>query len=103
MLTDRLGVGAIVGRYIGNLDANHASIIDSLKQCGYPVYDCSRFGEGFPDILVRAHGRFIPMEIKTEAGVLTPAQVKWWREMGCDPIEVRSLDEALAVIKQACR
>ena len=45
-------------------DDNHAEIVAALRSLGWDVYDCSAFGNGFPDTLVRKGVRQRFVEIK---------------------------------------
>ena len=53
------------------VDRNHKEIRDGLRACGFDVWDCSRFGGGFPDLLVYAHGRLFLLEVKMPGEDLT--------------------------------
>ena len=51
------------------MDANHASIVQALRSCGWAVVDTSRLGQGFPDALAARGGRIELIEIKDGAKV----------------------------------
>ena len=54
-------------------DANHVPIKNALRQAGFTVIDCAKYGDGFPDLVVITRsGRAVLVEVKTETG----AQVK---------------------------
>lgn len=72
-------------------DANEGAIVDALERVGATVFRVS--APGAPDLLVAFRGYWIPMEIKTATGTLTPLQAGALSEHGC-PI-VRSVDDAL--------
>jgi hypothetical protein len=59
-------------------DANEPAIIAALKRVGAKVYPVS--GEGLPDTTVLFRGVVYLIEIKTDKGKLTPAQVKFFEE-----------------------
>lgn len=73
-------------------DKNEADIVIALRQIGCLVWRLG--GTGLPDLLVRVpgSGRWIPLEVKSKIGTLTPAQegLSW-------PV-VRSVDEAIAAV-----
>lgn len=47
-------------------DANHKEIREFLRELGATVKDTSRFGEGFPDLLVKWRGKILYIEIKRD-------------------------------------
>lgn len=64
------------------VDANHAEIVDKLRQCGMSVLSLAAVGKGCPDILVGWHGINVLLEIKDPSKPLskrklTPCQVKF--------------------------
>ncbi len=71
-------------------DANEPKVIEALESVGAQVWQLS--GRAIPDLLAWYRGRPFVMEVKTEKGDQTDAQVgtPW-------PI-VRSVDEALKAI-----
>jgi hypothetical protein len=46
------------------VDANHASVVQALRSCGWTVIDTSRLGSGFSDAVAIKHGRIEFVEIK---------------------------------------
>lgn len=63
-------------------DANHNEIAGYFTDLGCSVFDASKFGDGFPDIVVGFCGQNHLVEIKTPSGELTPAQeglIERWR------------------------
>ncbi len=66
-----------------------------------------RFGAvGSPDILgCLAGGRLVALEVKTAKGKVSPYQEAWLEEaraLGAVALVVRSVDEALAAVEEAC-
>lgn len=64
-------------------DANHAAIVSAMQAAGAHVIDTSRMGDGFPDVLIGAAGKWMLIEIKDGAKPasrrkLTADQVAWW-------------------------
>jgi hypothetical protein len=66
------------------VDDNQKSIRLHLEAHGCYVQDCSRMGEGFPDLLVGYDGHWYAMEIKNPDGrnKFTPAQIEWLVRLG---------------------
>ena len=78
-------------------DSVHAEIVETLEALGCSVRDCSQLGDSGPDITVGLCGHDFPVELKSENGQLSDAQVEWnqaWR--GAYPTVLRSRDEALS-------
>ena len=75
-------------------DANEQEIVDALMQVGAVVFRLS--APGCPDLLVGWQGRWLPMEVKSATGTLTPLQ---WGSWGANayPI-VTSIQDALEAI-----
>ena len=76
-------------------DGNQTEIIEALRAAGYYVFDCSRMGRGFPDLLVNSYARVVLMEVKTDGGRLTPAEAKFHAEYKGELYIVRSVEDAL--------
>ena len=76
-------------------DGNQTDIMQALRAAGFYVFDCSRMGRGFPDLLVNSFARVVLMEIKTADGRLTPAEAKFHGEYAGELYIVRSVEEAL--------
>ena len=84
-------------RFAAKKDGNQQEIQQAFEQCGCVVLDCSRY-EGFVDLMVwRNQPRLV--EVKAPKGSLTPSQ-KELRDKWPGPIHVvRSVDEALLLVK----
>jgi len=71
-------------RRAARVDNNHVECVLALRKAGYLVYRVS--DTALPDVWIthpKAVERgWLPLEIKTETGDLTPAQVKWWKDIG---------------------
>ena len=81
-------------------DLNQSEIVSGLREIGCSVLVLSNVGHGCPDICVSRAGSTMMMEIKSAKGKLTPDEEKFiscWR--GRYAI-VRSLDEAIEVVRQ---
>src|SRR5574341_154854 len=51
-------------RVRAKVDRNHAEIIETLRKCGWYVYDSSRLGRGFPDLVAAKGERLELIEVK---------------------------------------
>lgn len=89
-------------RRAAKVDTNQHPIVKGLTTIFGPdcVFDTSRVGHGFPDIVVGIRGVTLLMEIKTDDGTLTPAQMRFHRRWQGHRSVVRTLEEALKVIEQ---
>lgn len=86
-------------RRASRVDANHAAIVQALRDVGADVLDLSRVGGGCPDLLVGFRGTNHLIEVKTKRGVLNLLQLAFhmeWR--GGAPTVVRTVDEALRAV-----
>ena len=84
-------------RSTGTPDANQSSIVESLEKIGCQVWDM----EKPVDLLVEFRGLFIPLEVKTEKGKLTPAQEKFFRKTRGPAFVVRDHVEAVMAVQRA--
>ena len=82
-------------------DTNHAEIRDGLRKAGYFCFDSSRFGSGFPDLIVRGGGRVVMLEIKQGSAKLTDAEKDFHEAFyGLGLHVVRTLEQALDVMRK---
>ena len=84
-------------------DSNHKEIVDALEKCGAEVFDLSRMGGGFPDIVVGYRGVWYLLEIKNPTNSygkrgFSPRQKEWVDRQHAPVHLVRSIDEALVAI-----
>lgn len=83
-------------------DATHADIAEALKAFGWSVKDTSKFGEGFPDMVIGLNGITDLVEAKDGPNALwTPAQLEFMRTWRGSPV-VR-LDSKQHAIEWATR
>jgi hypothetical protein len=88
-------------RYAKRVDGNHHEIIQGLRDCGYYVKDTSKYGDGFPDCIVRGGGRVVMLEIKQGSAKLTDAEKEFHEAFyGLGLHVVRTLEQALDVMKR---
>ncbi len=78
-------------------DANHAAIVQALRQVGCAVADLSQLGSGIPDLLVCRQRELWLIEVKTAKGKQTKDQLRF-EALGWPVYLVRSSSEALAVV-----
>ncbi len=81
-------------------DANHAAIVRAARDCGYHVVDTHMIGRGVPDCVVirPSDQRAWLVEIKTETGELTEAEVAYALRSRTLVHVIRSVDEILKLI-----
>jgi Holliday junction resolvase len=79
------------------VDAPQREIVSALRKAGASVVSLASQGHGCPDLLVGVHGQTYLFEVKTEKGVLTPDQVKWFAAWRGWAQVVRTVDDALYV------
>lgn len=76
-------------------DSNQQIIMDTFRQLGYKVKDCSMVGKGFPDLIISKIGENILIECKTESGKLTPDQLKFISEWNSAVYICRDVDDCV--------
>lgn len=86
------------------MDANQGEIVDALIKAGCTVVSLAAVGGGCPDLLVGRAGVNWLMEVKDGSLApsrrrLTPDQVLWHGKWRGQKVVVKSVAEALAVIK----
>ena len=65
------------------VDSNHAELRDYMRKLGAIVKDTSKFGEGFPDVMVKFCGVIFFIEIKKdEKAKLTKAEQEFKEFIG---------------------
>lgn len=80
-------------------DNNHDEIVDALKKAGAKVASLTSIKYGCPDILIGWKGRMIFAEIKSKKGKLSPAQIRFFEEWGDSVTILRSIDDAMMLLK----
>lgn len=81
------------------VDQNQREIIEALRATGCSVLSLAPLGNGAPDILASRGPRLRLMEIKDGKGALTEDQEDFHRDWNGAIAIVRSVDEALAVMR----
>jgi hypothetical protein len=84
------------------VDIAQPAIVEGLRTAGYPVFQTSRLGNGFPDLLVGSKaGHLVLLEIKSKGKKLTPEERKFHQLFITHPIFiVETLAEAKAKMAQ---
>jgi hypothetical protein len=78
-------------------DTNEPAIVEALTQLGAVVFRLS--APGCPDLLVGWRGNWLPMEVKSATGTLTPMQQVLTELTDNGVPIVRSVDDALMALK----
>lgn len=78
-------------------DANQQVITATFNKLGYKVKDMSAVGQGFPDLIISKTGENILVECKTDAGKLSPAQIKFISEWNTAVYICRSVDDCVTL------
>lgn len=97
-------------RLAAKKDINHDEIRDAVLAVGRGWWDTFRLGDGSPDAVIggelpcphcgRVFTQAVPIEIKTQTGILLPNQVAWhdnWFSHGGRVEVVRTIEEALKI------
>lgn len=92
-------------RRAAKVDRNQAEIVAALRDAGCSVEILSSVGDGCPDLLVGFRCQNLLMEVKDgekcpSARTLTPNQCKWHYEWRGQVSVVRTVDEALFLIRK---
>ena len=79
------------------VDLDQKKVISQLEGMGFSVLNLSAVGRGCPDLLVGRDGQNFLLEIKSEKGTLTPAQVEFHKNwLGhCGVVKLESLGDFL--------
>ena len=85
-------------RRIAKVDTNQAEIVDALRKAGAHVWDCHRYGGGFPDLLILYRGAALLMEVKSKGGRMTEEEQVFHNEYQDIAVVVYSVEEALEAI-----
>ena len=80
-------------------DANHQEIKRAFEALGCSVLDLYAVGGGCPDLLIGRLGVNVLVEVKTEAGDYTPAQLEFNATWRGRRETVRNLSDVEAVVK----
>lgn len=91
--------------YARRVDAPHKAVMQALRKTGWIVFDTSRIGRGFPDLVMAKAGRVVFVEVKDgtkppSARQLTNAEAKFYNEFltaGAQVRIVNSVSDALAL------
>jgi Holliday junction resolvase len=87
--------------YAKKVDANHSIIVKTLRQLGCSVFDTSKVGRGFPDLVVGKNNKTVLVEVKADE------KAKWtvgqklfmlnWN--GSAVARIDSIDSAIRLVK----
>jgi hypothetical protein len=87
-----------MSRYAKRRDANDLKLVRYLRALGFTVTDCTTFGEGHPDKLVRRGNKQWYVEIKNPSTAygkkgLSASQLKWSERTGNEIIVMRNEED----------
>ena len=87
--------------YAKRVDLNHQEVVKTLRSLGATVFDASRMGQGFPDLVVGYNHQTVLVEIKSgEAKKFTAAQLKFMADWkGSAVVRINDVDGAIRLIK----
>lgn len=87
--------------YAKKVDENHSLIVKTLRQLGCSVFDASKVGRGFPDLVVGKNNKTVLVEVKVDE------KAKWtvtqklfmlnWK--GSAIVRIDSVDGAIRLVK----
>jgi Holliday junction resolvase len=87
--------------YAKRVDSNQKEIVKAFKDLGCSVFDTSRVGQGFPDLLVGRNKKTVLVEIKSsEKAAFTTAQELFmmnWR--GSTVVRINDIEGAIRLVK----
>jgi hypothetical protein len=87
-------------RRAAKVDQNQEQIVTALRGYGASVQSLAPIGNGCPDLLVAKGGRMYLMEVKRGKAEPNELQKRWHIEWRSEVHVVRSVDEALSVIRE---
>lgn len=85
-------------RRASRVDNTQSQIVLALRQAGAFVWDCSRLGNGFPDLLVAHRGTLYLLECKSPGGRLTPREQEFIQRCPVPVHIVYSPEDALRAV-----
>ena len=87
--------------YAKRVDLNHQEVVKTLRLLGATVFDASRMGQGFPDLVVGYNHQTVLVEIKSgEQKKFTQAQLKFMADWkGSAVTRINDIDGAIRLIK----
>jgi len=87
--------------YAKRVDLNHQEVVKTLRSLGATVFDASRMGQGFPDLVVGYNHQTVLVEIKSgEQKKFTQAQLKFMADWkGSAVTRINDIDGAIRLIK----
>ena len=87
-------------RWSAKVDANQVEIVRALRQAGATITHLHAVGRGCPDIIAGYNGKNYLLEIKTNAGRMTPLEEDFLHTWRGQVAVVRTAEEALNVIQE---
>jgi len=86
--------------YAKRVDLNHQEVVKTLRSLGATVFDASRMGQGFPDLVIGINGKTVLVEIKSgEEKKFTQAQLKFMENwQGSTVVRINDIESAERLI-----
>lgn len=81
------------------VDRNQSEIVQALRAVGASVHITSRFGEGFPDLVVGFGGVTFLLEVKTPDGKLTEDEREFFDNWRGQVALVRDASDAVMIVR----
>jgi hypothetical protein len=90
-----------MSKYAKRVDANQAEIVKVFKDLGCSVFNTSRVGGGFPDILVGKNHKTVLVEIKSsdKASTTTAQDLFMMTWKGSTVVRINDIDGAIRLVK----
>jgi hypothetical protein len=87
--------------YAKRVDSNQKEIVKVFKDLGCSVFDTSRIGQGFPDLVIGKNQITVLVEIKSSTSAKYSASqdlfMKNWR--GSTVVRINDIDGAIRLVK----
>lgn len=90
-------------RRAANVDRNQPDIVKSLRSAGVQVECTHAVGGGFPDLVCGYRGRSVLLEVKSDNDQLNAMQRDWHAKWPGQVAVVRTFDEAMSAVLEACK
>lgn len=88
------------GRLPAKRDGNHDELARLFGQLGCSVFEAHATGDGFTDLVVGCMGITLLVEIKTDAGTLTPVQEVFHRDWRGQLAVVRTREDVIRLVTE---
>lgn len=86
-------------RFDNRVDSNQADIVAAFRHLGASVITMQMAKGGFPDLVVLIGSFVVLVEVKSDKGRLTKAQVEWFNKYGDYAHIVKTVEEVVELYK----